>query len=702
MASRVELALSDGIGWLWIAGGGAPVNTLGRQTLVELEGILERLEVEEGLTGAVVLARERGRFLAGADLTEARELATPEQAGGLVARGQELLERWAALPVPTVAAIGGAALGGGLEVALACTFRLAADDPAVVVGLPEVQLGLIPGLGGTYRLPRRVGLAAGVEMLLTGRRLNARQALKAGLVDEVVPAEVLTRAAVARLRSGRRDDGPGAVDRLLGRTALGRRLFFDQARREAEARTGGHYPAPSRILDAVETGYAHGRAAGLAAEARAFAELAVSPVGRRLMDLFLTVRELGGDGGEPKLRGASVGVVGAGFMGSGIAAAAALAGHRVRLVDSLPEALGRGLAFSAKRFSSQAKRRRISREEARRAASRVVPSLEPTGLARADLVIEAVVEELAVKRALFERLERETAEGALLASNTSTIPIAVLAEGLARPERLIGLHFFSPVHRMPLVEIIRHPGSSASAVARGLAFVRSLGKTPIVVEDGPGFYTSRILSPYLAQGAALLLEGASIAAVDRAARAAGFPVGPLELLDEVGIDVAAHAAKTMAEAFPERMSYPREFRRLVDDGRLGRKAGRGFYDYSGRKKIPDPAALELLEIAADGPPPDPRAMEDRLVWAMTVEALRCLDDGILHSPREGDVGAILGLGFPPFRGGPFRFVDALGSVGSVEMLERLEERHGAAFSVPEGLAERAGHGGTYHRASPSS
>ncbi len=701
MASHLELEVAEGIGWVWISGAGAAVNTLGRATLADFEGILERLEGDSSLVGAVILAREPGRFLAGADLGEARALDTPEQAGGLVARGQELLERWAALPVPTVAALGGAALGGGLEVALACTHRVAVDDPALRLGLPEVQLGLIPGLGGTYRLPRRVGLAAGVKMLLEGRRLNVAEALRAGLVDEVVSAQLLARAAVGRLRYGPRDDGPRAADRLLGHNALGRKIFFQKARQQALARTGGHYPAPERILDAVETGYVHGRRAALAAEARAFGELVVSPVGRRLMDLFLAMRELGGEGDEPKMRDASVGVVGAGFMGSGIAAAVALSGHRVRLVDSSPEALGRGLAFCVRRFEGGSKRHKISRQEARRARNRVVPSLQPTGLTRADLVIEAVVEELEVKRPLFARLEGETTADTVLASNTSTIPIAVLAASLERPERLIGLHFFSPVHRMPLVEIIRHAGSSEAAVGRGLAFVRSLGKTPIVVNDGPGFYTSRILSPYLAQGAALVLEGASIRGVDGAARAAGFPVGPLELLDEVGIDVAAHAAETMVAAFPERMPYPEQFRRLVGEGRLGRKRGLGFYDYSGKKKAPDPGVLELLEVSGSREP-DPREMGDRLIWAMTAEALRCLDDGILFSPRDGDVGAILGLGFPPFRGGPFRFVDAVGLVGAVEMLERLETRHGAAFAVPEGLAERAGRGGTYHEASPSS
>ena len=375
-------------------------------------------------------------------------------------------------------------------------------------------------------------------------------------------------------------------------------------------------------------------------------------------------------------------------MGSGVAAAAARAGYRVRLMDSSPESLERGLAFCEKRFASLARRGKLPPEEARAAGERIVAGGTLDGFEDVDLVVEAVVEDAEVKRALLAELERRLGPDAILGSNTSTIPIARLAEALERPERLVGIHFFSPVHRMPLVEVIRHPGSSPEAVRRAVALAVRLGKTPIVVADGPGFYTSRILSPYLAQGTALLLDGAGIAEVDAAARAAGFPVGPFELLDEVGIDVAAKAAGTMAAAFPDRMPSPAGFRRLVEEGRLGRKAGRGFYDYSGRRSGPIRRCWGCSRALATPAPLDPKAAGERLVLAMAAEAVRCLEEGVLERPRDGDVGAVLGLGFPPFTGGPFRYLDALGPAEAVRRLEALTGSHGPVFEAPAALRGR--------------
>ena len=703
MASLFTLTVEQGVAWVVLDEPGRPINTLGTRGLTDVATLLDRLESEPGLRGVVLLSAKPTTFLAGADLDELDTLASAAQATEWVERGQALLERWERLPVPTVAAIRGAALGGGCEVALACTWRVAADHPATSLGLPEVQLGLIPALGGTYRLPRAVGLERGVEMLLSGRRLAAHEALRAGLVDEVVAEPVLRQAALRRVEMGRRPAVRRFRDFLLGGNPLGRALFFRAARAQVVRRTGGRYPAPPRILDAIEAGARGGAKAAFAAEARHFGELALSPESRRLVAIFRASRELAAADGERSTREpvardpGLVGVLGAGFMGSGIAAAAARSGHHVRMIDNRPEALAKGLAFVRQRAESAGRRGgRSGRGEVERVFARVSPSTALCGFQRAELVIEAVVEDLETKRAVLREIEPQLALSCVLASNTSTIPIAELARGLRYPNRVLGLHFFSPVHRMPLVEIVRHPGTADPFVTRAQAFVRGLSKTPIVVRDGPGFYTSRILAPYLAEGASLLLEGCGIHEIDMAGRAAGFPVGPLELLDEVGIDVAAHAARTLAAAFPERMPDPREFKRLVEEGRLGRKVGQGFYDYKGKRKRPDDWVVEVLGAKRSAAKPSPQEQRDRLLLAMVAEAVRCLEDGILESPRDGDIGAIFGLGFPPFLGGPFRYLDSLGAEAAVKRLEELASRRGAVFTPPARLLEMAAGGRKFY------
>ena len=683
-----------------IASPGRSVNTLGTAGLEDLDALVAWLASQRELRGVVLRSAQPRTFLAGADLEEVASLEDPALARAWVERGQAILERFRALPMPSVAAIAGAALGGGLEVAMACTWRVAADARSTSLGLPEVQLGLLPALGGTYDLPRLVGLAPGLEMLLGGRRLDARRALARGLVDQVVTESLLLRAAFARLVPRPR---PAAARDWLARNPLGRAVVLGAARRRAARRTGGRFPAVGAVLDAVGAGLRGGRAAAQRREAQRFGELAASPVAKNLIAVFLHSRSLASESvpsaaTSPRdtedvsflpsrnAAGAPLGILGAGLMGSGIAAAAVRRGLAVRILDQRPEALGKAIAYCCRGEGRRA-------QELRR---RIQPTLEARGFARCALVVEAVVEELDAKRALLAEIEAQLSPGAILASNTSTIPIARLAAGLRHPNRVLGMHFFSPADKMPLVEIIRHAATAEVFVERARGFAAALGKTPIVVRDGPGFYTSRILTPYLLQGLELLREGWSIAEVDAAGREAGFPVGPLELLDEVGIDVAANAGRTMSEAFPERMPLPREWKRLLEAGRFGRKRGQGFYDYKGKTKRADHDVLEVLGIAAKARGRARRENGERLLYAMSAEAVRCLEDGTLERPADGDVGAILGLGFPAFLGGPFRWLDARGLPAVAARLAELEKRHGPAFAPPPRLLGMAVEGISFH------
>jgi 3-hydroxyacyl-CoA dehydrogenase/enoyl-CoA hydratase/3-hydroxybutyryl-CoA epimerase len=692
-ALRSEL-LADGVLVATLDVPGEKVNVLSRAVVSDVEALLR--ELESGKSGARALVLTSGKpdnFIAGADIKDFVTIRSALEGETLAREGQAILDRLAALAIPTVAAIHGTCMGGGTETALACSYRVASDDPRTGIGLPEVMLGLIPGLGGTQRLPRLVGLPGALDVILTGRTLKASRARRLGLVDEVVPAPVLLvaarRAALAladgTLRPSRR--GITLGDRLL------KPVILSRARAEVLQKTGGHYPAPLEAIESVRRGTALRLAEGLRQEAARFGALSVSPVSRALVSVFFATQEIKKDTGVPEgTRRAEVqklGVIGAGLMGAGIAGAAAEAGAAVRLKDTTPAALGKGLAYVREILDERRKRGSLSAREVRKRMDRISATTEMTGFRRAELVIEAVFEDLELKRRVLAECEAATTEECVFASNTSSLPIGDIARDAARPARVVGMHFFSPVHRMPLLEVIVTKDTDAWATATAVGFGRRLGKHVIVVRDGPGFYTTRALSPYLSEAARLVEEGARIEDVDAALLAFGFPVGPVALMDEVGIDVGAKVAKILHHAFGERMAPPASMARVVDDGRMGRKNGRGFYHYAdGRKRGVDESVYALLPPVERGPG-DARAIQDRLVFAFLNEAALCLEQGILRSPRDGDVGAIFGLGFPPFLGGPFRYLDQIGARFAVEQLERLAARHGPRFEPAALLRERA-------------
>jgi 3-hydroxyacyl-CoA dehydrogenase/enoyl-CoA hydratase/3-hydroxybutyryl-CoA epimerase len=693
--------LDDGVLVVTLDLPGEKVNTLSRALMNELDVALGEIESSMGVTAVVLRSGKPDGFIAGADIRDFGTIRSALEAETLSRGGQAILNRLEALPFPVVAAIHGAALGGGLEVALACRYRVATDDPKTVLGQPEVQLGLIPGAGGTQRLPRLVGLPSGLDLIVTGRSLKPARALKAGVVDEVVPAPVLlsaARRAALALAAGTltpRRRGITLQDRLL------RPIIFRKARASVMEKTHGHYPAPLRAIDAIEKGTSRSLDEGLKIEAKHFGELAVSDVSRALVSVFFATQEIKKDAGYPEGTEArdveKLGVVGGGLMGAGIAGAAVEAGALVRLKDASREALGRAMRHARGGFEERRKRGSLGRLDVQRRIDRLSVTTDDTGFGQADLVIEAVFEDLDLKRRVLAEVEARTAEDCVFASNTSSLPIGEIALGSRRPARVLGMHFFSPVEKMPLLEVVVTPHTDAWATATAVTFGRRLGKNVIVVRDGPGFYTTRALAPYLNEACRVVEEGAAVEDVDRALVDFGFPVGPLTLLDEVGIDVGAKVSKILHHAFGDRLAPPESMVRVTDDGRLGRKNGRGFYRYEGgRKQGVDASIYGLLPGAAARRAMDAREIQDRLVFAFLNEAVLCLQDGILRSARDGDVGAIFGLGFPPFLGGPFRYLDHLGARFAASVLERLAGQHGDRFRPASLLQDMARDERSFH------
>ncbi len=640
--------------------------------------------------GLVIVSAKPDQFVAGADLSLISTSPSAAEMSRASREIQRIFNDLAALPFPTVAAINGSALGGGYELALACDWRIAADAPSVRVGLPEVSLGLLPGAGGTQRLPRLIGLPRALDQILNARRSNARRALRAGLVDEVVHPAALERAAMDRARRGEKrkvQGGASLIERAATWFAPARAYALRQARSRTLTETKGHYAAPLKALEAIAVGLDKGMEAGLEAEASLFGELATSSVSRNLIALFvlgLAQRRAAFEGLPRGEAPNDIAIVGAGLMGSGIAQAAAIGGATVRIRDVDTAAVARGLGTVRKLTTDAARKRVIERRESARVISRVTGTTDYSGFRRAGLVIEAVFEDIAVKRNVIKELEDVMREDAVIATNTSALPIAEIARDAKHPERIVGMHFFSPVHRMPLVEVVQPEKADPKALALVVAEAQAMGKTAIVVRDTPGFYTTRVLGFMLAEAMLLLEEGARIEDVDRAMVAFGWPIGPLALTDEVGLTVARHVGETVAAARGIK-SGPSAVQRLTDAGMQGKRGGRGFYRYDGKKRTPNADVYALIGMTP-GAEWHGEGAARRLTLLFVNEAARCLDEGVLRSAAEGDLGAVLGVGFPPFLGGPFRWADSEGVVLRDD-LRRLAERHGDRYTPAASLAK---------------
>jgi 3-hydroxyacyl-CoA dehydrogenase/enoyl-CoA hydratase/3-hydroxybutyryl-CoA epimerase len=718
LRSLSEERRADGVAVLRFDVPGESVNTLQQSFASELTTALERLSAWDELRAVVFTSGKAEGFIAGADIHLLRGLERAEQGTELSIAGHRALSALARFRVPIVAAIDGACLGGGLELAMACTARVATTRSKTKLGLPEVQLGLLPGLGGTQRLPRLIGLQAGLDLLLTGKQVDAKRALHLGLIDELVPPSILldvaarvglARAASPPARKGmlRRWFGKGELrELLLADNPLGRKLVFEQAKKQLLSRTHGNYPAAERILEVVKLGLAEGLERGLAAEANAFGELVVSAQARALTHLFLASNELKKDTGvdspsletEPR-QVQRVAVLGAGLMGAGVAYVSATeAKVDVRLKDRDEASLGSGLKYVRSILDERVKARRLDATTRDLIMARVTATIDYEGFDAIDLVIEAVFEDLDLKRQVRAEVERCTGKSTIFASNTSSLPIVEIAQGARRPELVIGMHYFSPVHKMPLLEVVVTPVTAPWVIASCVEFGKRQGKTVIVVRDGAGFYTSRILGPYLSEASFLLAEGVAIEKIDQALVSWGFPVGPLTLLDEIGIDVGDKVGHVLHGAFGDRMAQPPGIDGLLKDHRLGKKNQRGFYEYSEPLKGERRADRSVYAVLGIEPNRELPQLEiaQRCALRMVNEAMHCFGEGILRTARDGDVGAVFGLGFPPFLGGPFHYADALGAAELVRRLESYRDTLGPRFAPAPVLRELARSGATFY------
>ncbi len=688
-----EIEQQQEIAIVWLDQPDSKVNTLSARMLGEFESLLDRLEQDEAIRGAVLISRKADTFIAGADIEAFTQMKSSDEARALSEQGNALLLRLERLNKPVVAAIHGAALGGGLEVALACHYRIATTGEKTVLGLPEIKLGLLPGGGGTTRLPRQIGLVKALDLLLNGKNIYPKPARRAGLVDELIHPPGLLQAAVAAAREGRRSK-PARLplwQRALTATPAGRHLLLAQARKTVLKKTGGHYPAPLKILEVLQTGLDEGLEAGLQAEGRAFAELHASEAHRYLVRLFLAMQARKHNPLQDRLQAVDkLGMLGAGFMGTGITEVSIEKGMTVVLRDLDQERLAAGMKRLWQDLGRKVQRRIISDFRRDELLARVQTTTRVEDMAHCDMVVEAVFEDLDIKRKVVEELESVLPKDAWIASNTSSLPIGDIAAASQRPERIIGMHYFSPVPKMPLLEIIITDQTAPAVQAAAIDIGIRQGKTPVVVRDGPGFYTTRILAAYMNEALELLAEGVPVEALDRAMKAWGFPVGPVALMDEVGIDVGAHIGRgKLTELFAARGIEGRDtLQKMEAQGLLGRKNGKGFYLYPKRgRKQPNPALKRFFPEHNSNP--DQSDWQWRLAAVMVNEAIYCLQEGILQSAEDGDVAAILGLGFPPFRGGPFAWTDNIGAGMLLQRIQGFEQRFGARFRPAELLVEKA-------------
>lgn len=698
--------LANGVAIVWLDQPNEKINKVSLDFVNEIDQLFQGLENDSSIKAAVIASKKKD-WIAGADIDMFGNVKKKGDFIQFTRNGHESLYRLERSKKPVVAAIHGACLGAGTEIALACHGRIVSDDRSTHLALPEVMLGLLPGGGGTQRLPRLIGIQKALDMMLTGKKIYAGKAKKMGLADKITTKESLLNAAVEfalQLSKSpiKREDKRELLEKLLESNSFTRGIVYKKAKEMVLKQTLGNYPAPLRILECVEIGIENGMKAGLDAEAEKFEELILTDVSRQLIRIFFNMTEKKKNPyPADKIKSTdTIAMVGAGFMGAGIAQVSAVDGIKVLLKDIKEETIATAKQTIYKDFEKKLKRKNITAPEVDEILNRVESKLDYSGFDKVDVIVEAVFEEIKLKQRILADCEAASRPDTIFASNTSALQISHVAEKAARPENVIGMHYFSPVPKMPLLEIIKTPKTADWVVATCFELGIRQGKTVIVVNDGPGFYTTRILAPYMNECFLLLEEGCEAALIDKAMKQWGFPVGPVTLQDEVGIDVGAHVMKgELAE-----MAKLREGHRSNDavikmfaDGYHGKKNKRGFYKYDekGKKQgineeiykyFGNPTRKEFTV----------ETIQNRMGMMFLNECLYCLQENIIENPTDGDVGAIFGLGFPPFTGGPFRYLDTKGADKVLALMEDLSAKYGARFKPAQILRDYAKEGKEFH------
>ena len=659
---------------------GSSVNVLDKSTILCLSDVIGDVEKKKDIKALIIHSHKKNCFVAGADIKEIEDIKDPKEGIQKAKIGQDLMNQLEDLSIVTVAVINGVALGGGCELALACDWRIATFNPKVMIGLPEINLGFVPGFGGTYRLPRLVGVQQGLKMILSGCPISAKQALRIGLVDKIISEKDLENSVdhyVKRIVNGEErkpvQRKRGYINKFLEETKFGRNFVFKEAVKSVMKLSKGFYPAPLKAIDVIKMNWDNDRPMAMKTERDAFGDLVITDVSKNLIKVFYMsekYRKL-----SPKdlkdvntVNIGHAGVIGAGVMGGGIAQLLSAKGIWTRIKDINYEALSLGLRSANRIYEESIKKRKLTRSEATVKMGYITSTLDYNGFQKSDIVIEAVLEKIDIKKKVFKELSQATHSHCILATNTSALSVTEMANMTKDPSKVIGFHFFNPVHRMPLIEIIITEKTSKETLATTLNFVKRLGKTPIIVKDSPGFVVNRILLAYMSEAGRLLEETGCLDTIDKVMTNFGLPMGPFLLSDEVGLDVGLKVMGILSNAFGERFLPAKIFQDVLNKNLLGRKTGRGFYLHTKKRKV-NPQVMSMLDYKEDTI--DENKARKRMLLIMINEASDCLDEGVVIDPMAIDVGMIFGTGFPPFRGGLLRYADSLGIDVIIRDLEDL-------------------------------
>ena len=678
------------------------VNKFNNATMIELNDKIDELSKNKEIKCLLFMSAKKGIFIAGADINEIKDITDPQQGYEVGKKGHEVFSKIENLPFPTIAVIDGASMGGGTELSLACKYRIASDNPKTKIALPEINLGILPGWGGSTRLPKLIGLQRSLDIILTGKNLIPKRALRSGVIDKVIPKELVKEAAIAfakdviqgkNVLARSRRKQKGLINALLEKNPLGRAVVFSQAKKAVMRKTHGHYPAPLRALKVIKKGYGKSLKVGLEAEAKALGDLIVTDISRNLIKIFFWTEDVKKQNGTSNIDTNVLpikksAVLGAGVMGGGIAQLFAGRNIPSRVKDINFDAVGKAYQQAASVLKGKVRRRRITKLEMSQILQKITGTIDYSGFKSVDFIVEAIVEDLEIKKTVFKELENNIREDAIVVTNTSSLLVNDMAKAFKYPQRFVGMHFFNPVHMMPLVEVIRGKDSTDEAVATTFQLAKALGKTPVVVSDGPGFLVNRLLVPYMVEAVSLLEEGHGIQKIDKAMLNFGMPMGPIELFDEVGIDVAFKVAKILGQSMGDRMAESDILENMVKDGKIGKKSKVGFYKYDGKKKIYDSNIESYISVKNKTTLSEDQLIQ-RMVYPMINEATRCLDEKIVDRPKDVDLGMIFGTGFAPFRGGLLNYADSEGIEKVSSTLQSFSQEYGSRFELSDALKKMA-------------